>query len=139
MPAPPRTAPTRPTDEKLTVNLGVIDLGRIDLLVREGFYSNRSDLIRTAVRRELERHAETVRAATERETLVLGLRHFTAADLEAARSRGETLAIRVLGLASFADDVTPELALATIDSLTVLGALHASPALKRALTERFLR
>jgi len=136
MPSPPRTVVPRPTDEKLTINLGVVDLGRIDLLVSEGFYSNRSDLIRAAIRRELDRHADTVREAAERRTLVLGIREFTASDLEAVRGRGERLVIRVLGLASFAPDITPELALATIESITVLGALHASPALKRALADR---
>ena len=136
MPAPARTSTSRPADEKLTVNLGVVDLGQIDLLVQEGFYSNRSDLIRTAIRRELARHADTVREAVERRTLVLGIREFTARDLEAARAAGERLVIRVLGLASFAADVTPELARETIESITVLGALHASPALKKALAER---
>ena len=136
MPAPARNSTTRPTDEKLTINLGVVDLGQIDLLVQEGFYSNRSDLIRTAIRHELARHADTVRDAVERRTLVLGIREFTVRDLEAAREAGERLVIRVLGLASFADDVTPELALEAIESITVLGALHASPPLRRALAER---
>ena len=136
MPSTPRTTPTRPTDEKLTINLGVVDLGQVDLLVQEGFYSNRSDLIRTAIRRELERHADVVREAAARRTLVLGIREFTAGDLEAVRAAGERLDVRVLGLATFAADVTPELALATIASITVLGALHASPELRRALAER---
>lgn len=136
MPTPPRTSTARPVDEKLTINLGVVDLGQIDLLVREGFYSNRSDLIRTAIRRELERHADAVRQAAERRTLVLGIREFSARDLMAARDAGEKLVIRVLGLASFADDVTPALALETIESITVLGVLHASPALRKALAER---
>ena len=136
MPSPPRHSAVRPTDEKLTINLGVVDLGQIDLLVQEGFYSNRSDLIRTAVRRELERHADVVREASERRTLVLGIREFTVADLEAARAAGERLSIRVLGLAAFAADVTPELALETIESISVLGALHASPELRRALAAR---
>jgi len=136
MPAPPRTTAARSPDEKLTINLGVVDLGQVDLLVREGFYSNRSDLIRTAIRRELERHADTVREAVERRTLVLGIREFTAAELEAVRDAGEKLVVRVLGLASFADDVSPELALQTIESITVLGALHARPDLKQALASR---
>ena len=136
MPSSPRLATTRSTDEKLTINLGVVDLGQIDLLVSEGFYSNRSDLIRTAIRRELARHAETVREVAERRTLVLGIRDFTRADLEAVRDSGEKLVVRVLGLATFASDITPALALETIESITVLGALHASPALKKALAER---
>ena len=127
----------RPGDtEKITMNLGYIDLGRIDLMVQEGFYSNRTDFIRTAVRNQLERHADVVRQSTARKSLDLGLRHYTRDDLEAARAAGQTLDIHVLGLASIAMDVTPELARATIASVVVLGALHASPAVKAALADR---
>ena len=122
--------------EKITMNLGYIDLGRIDLMVQEGFYSNRTDFIRTAVRNQLERHADVVRQSTARKSLDLGLRHYTRDDLEAARAAGQTLNIHVLGLASIATDVTPELARATIASVVVLGALHASPAVKAALADR---
>ena len=139
MPATPHTAALgapRATDEKITLNIGCVDLGQIDLLVQEGFYSNRSDLIRTAIRRLLSSHEEVVQQVVSRKTLVLGIQHYTSADLQAVRKAGERLQIRVLGLASFADDVTPELALATIESITVLGALHASPPVKRALAGR---
>ncbi len=137
MPARNTLAPSsRPVDEKITINIGCVDLGQIDLLVQEGFYANRTDLIRTAIRNQLATHGEAVRAVVSRKTLVLGIQHYTAADLEAVQAAGEQLQIRVLGLASIADDVTPKLALATIASLTVLGALHASPAVKTALRDR---
>ena len=137
---PPRshtlaTAP-KPADEKITVNVGCVDLGQIDLLVQEGFYANRTDLIRTAIRNQLSVHNDAVRQAVARKTLVLGIQHYTAADLEAVKAAGETLQIRVLGLAVIAPDVSAALAKATIDSLTVLGALHASPAVKAALAGR---
>lgn len=122
--------------EKITINLGLIDLGQIDLLVQEGFYSNRTDLIRTAIRNQLTTHAEVVRQTVARKSLVLGLQHYSRADLEAVQAAGQTLQIQVLGLASIGADVSPELALATIDSLVVLGALHASPAVKSALAAR---
>jgi Arc/MetJ-type ribon-helix-helix transcriptional regulator len=122
--------------EKITINLGPIDLGQIDLLVQEGFYSNRTDFIRTAIRNQLATHAEAVRQAVSRKTLVLGLQRYTRQDLEAVRAAGQRLQISVLGLASIADDVSPELVLATIDSINVLGAFHASAAVKRALAER---
>ena len=122
--------------EKITINLGFVDLGHIDLLVQEGFYSNRTDFIRTAIRNQLSRHGEEVRKSIVRHTLELGLRHYTRADLEAVQAAGETLHIKVLGLASIAPDVTPELALATIESITVLGALHASKEIKSALADR---
>jgi Arc/MetJ-type ribon-helix-helix transcriptional regulator len=125
-----------PDSEKLTINLGFVDLGSIDLLVRDGFYSNRSDFIRTAVRNQLASHAETSKKAASRLTLELGLRTFAREDLEAAQAAGEKLRIRVLGLAIIADDVTPDLAQATIESLTVLGALHAPAAVKAALADR---
>ena len=124
------------TTEKITINLGVVDLGQIDLLVQEGFYSNRTDLIRTAIRNQLSTHAEVVRETAARKTFVLGLQHYSRADLEAVQAAGEILQIQVLGLASIADDVSPELALATIDSVVVLGAFHASAAVKAALADR---
>lgn len=122
--------------EKITINLGYVDLGRIDLLVQEGFYSNRSDFIRTAIRNQLAGESEAVKQSTIRQTLELGLRDYSKADLEAMKTAGEKLEIRVLGLARIAPDVTPELALATIESITVLGALQASAELKSALAER---
>lgn len=124
--------------EKITINLGLIDLGQIDLLVNEGFYSNRTDLIRTAIRNQLNTHAEVVRQTVARKSLVLGMHHYSRADLEAALKAGERLQIQVLGLASIASDVSVELALATIESIFVLGALHASSVVKTALAGRIL-
>ncbi len=122
--------------EKITLNLGPVDLGQIDLLVQEGFYSNRTDFIRTAIRNLLATHAETVKQTVARKTLVLGLVHYTRQDLEAVRAEGAHLQIQVLGLASLADDIPPELALATIDSIVVLGTFRASEAVKQALAGR---
>lgn len=122
--------------EKITINLGFVDLGHIDLLVREGFYSNRTDLIRTAIRNQLERHGDVVRQSVARQTLDLGLRQYGRADLEAVQAAGEMLAINVLGLVTIASDVTPELARATIASVAVLGAFHASPGVRAALSDR---
>lgn len=122
--------------EKITINMAPVDLGQIDLLVREGFYQNRTDFIRTAIRNQISTHADTVKQTVARRTLALGLQHYTRRDLEAARAAGETLQIRVVGLASIADDVPPELALETIDSIVVLGAFRASRAMKAALADR---
>ncbi len=122
--------------EKITINLGPVDLGQIDLLVEEGFYSNRTDLIRTAIRNQLAIHAQAVSETVTRRALVLGLQHFSRQDLEAAQAAHQRLDIHVLGLASIASDVTPELALATIESIVVLGAFHASAAVKAALAGR---
>ncbi len=122
--------------EKITINLGMIDLGMIDLLVQEGFYSNRTDFIRTAIRNQLTTHAEVVKQTVARKTLALGLQHYTRDDLEAVQAAGQKLQIHVLGLASIAEDVSPELARATIDSVIVLGALHATAAVKAVLADR---
>lgn len=122
--------------EKITVNLGYIDLGHIDLLVQDGFYANRTDFIRTAIRNQVERHAEAAQQSVRRRSLDLGLRHISRRDLEAAQAEGRMLDIRVLGLASIAADVSPELARATIASVSVLGALQASPAVHAALADR---
>ena len=122
--------------EKITINLGHVDLGQIDLLVQDGFYSNRTDFIRTAIRNRLDRHADVVKQSVARKSLELGLRHYSREDLETVRAAGQTLHIHVLGLASIASDVTPQLARATIASFIVLGALHASPEVKAALFDR---
>ena len=128
--------PKVPETEKITINLGHVDLGQIDLLVREGFYSNRTDLIRTAIRRELDRHGEAVKQSVARHQLDLGLRHYTQTDLEKVKAAGETLHIQVLGLAVIGADVSPELARQTIASIHVLGSLSAPGAVKTALADR---
>jgi Arc/MetJ-type ribon-helix-helix transcriptional regulator len=124
--------------EKITINLGFVDLGQVELLIREGFYSNRTDFIRSAIRAQLDRHTEAVKQSVARRRLELGLRHFTRADLERVRAAGETLHIQVLGLAVIAADVPSDLARATIASIQVLGALQASPDVKAALSDRIL-
>ena len=122
--------------EKITINLGLVDLGQIDLLVQEGFYTNRTDFIRTAIRNQITIHADVVKRMVARKTLVLGMQHYTRSDLEAVRAAGERLQISVLGLVSIAEDVSPELALATIDSIEVLGAFRASGPVKAVLAGR---
>ncbi|MDP4005737.1 CopG family transcriptional regulator [Methylobacterium sp. NEAU K] len=128
--------PRVPDSEKITVNLGFVDLGRVDLMVRDGFYANRADFIRTAVRNQLDRQEEAVRQSVARRQLRLGVSHYARAALEAARDAGTPLHIQVLGLATIAADVTPELARAAIASVEVLGAFQASPAVKAALADR---
>ena len=123
-------------NEKITINLGYVDLGQIDLMVRDGFYSNRTDFIRTAIRNQLHRHADVVQQSVARRTLELGLRHYTRADLEQACRSETPLHINVLGLVSIAADVSPDLARTAIGSITVLGALQASAAVKAALADR---
>jgi Arc/MetJ-type ribon-helix-helix transcriptional regulator len=120
----------------MTVNVGVVDLGHVDLLVQEGFYSNRSDLMRTALRNQLALHAETVRQTVSRRTLTVGLQHYGRADLEKVVASGQRLQVQVVGLARIADDVTPALARAAIESVTVLGAFQASPEVRQALSGR---
>ena len=123
-------------NEKITINLGFVDLGKIQLLVQEGFYSNRTDFIRTAIRNQIDRHADTVRQVVTRKSVDLGVRHISVADLSAAKAAGQMLDIRVLGLAVIAADVSAELATETISALNVLGALQASDAVKAALADR---
>ncbi len=133
----PRELKTKAADsEKITINLGYVDLGQVDLMVRDGFYSNRTDFIRTAIRNQLDRHLDAVKQSVARKKLSLGLSHYSRQDLEAVEATGERLDIQVLGLATIAHDVTPELARQTIASVQVLGALHASPAVKAALSDR---
>jgi len=125
-----------PDAEKLTINLGFVDLGQIDLLVREGFYANRTDFIRTAIRVQLAGHGDVLKQTVARKQFVLGVQHYRRADLEALRDAGQRLTVHVLGLATIADDVPPELARDTIERIVVLGAWHASAAVKAALADR---
>ena len=129
-------SPKMADSEKITINLGYVDLGHIDLMVQDGFYANRTDFIRTAIRNQLERHGDAVKQSVARKRLSLGLSHYSRQDLEAVKAAGEKLDIQVLGLASIGLDVTPELARQTIASVQVLGALHASAAVKDALSDR---
>jgi Arc/MetJ-type ribon-helix-helix transcriptional regulator len=122
--------------EKMTINVGVVDLGQIDLLVQEGFYSNRSDLIRTAIRTQLQHHAETVKQTVARRTLTVGLQHYGTEDLQRFQHRGEMLRIQALGLVRIAADVSPKLARATIESISILGALQCTEAVRNALAGR---
>ncbi len=131
-----RSAVASSADDKVSVNVGCIDLGQIDLLVQEGFYANRTDLIRTAIRNQLAKHEAVLQRTVERKMLALGIHHLTVADLDAAKAAGQRLQIRVLGLATIASDVTPQLALETIESITVLGVLNASPGVRAALASR---
>ena len=135
MPAAKRTIDSEKS-EKITINVGLVDLGQIDLLVREGFFANRTDFIRTAIRRQLESRSGAVDSTVARRALTLGSEHLSRQDLEELRDAGQTVELRVLGLATIADDVTPELALATIAAVEVLGAFRAPRAVKAALAPR---
>lgn len=122
--------------EKITINVGLVDLGQIDLLVSEGFFANRTDFIRTAIRRQLDGRADAVERTIARRELVLGIEHYSRETLEQLRDSGRMVELRVLGLATIADDVSPELALATIARVEVLGAFRAPREVKAALASR---
>src|SRR5690349_6596242 len=136
--AVPEARPRIGETEKLTIDLGVVDLGQIDLVVQEGFYSNRTDLIRTAIRNQLASHGEELKRTVARRTLTLGFHHLGRAELERAVASKQKLQVQVVGLARIADDVSPELARAAIESVEVLGSFQASAAVRKALAGRIL-
>jgi Arc/MetJ-type ribon-helix-helix transcriptional regulator len=125
-----------PEAEKITINMNVVDLGKVDLLVEEGFYSNRTDFIRTAIRNQLSRHEDDVRLTVTRRALAIGVLHYDRAELEAVKAAGEMLTISVTGLLSLGNDVTPELARQTIQSIKVVGVFRASKSVKEAVADR---
>jgi len=122
--------------EKITINMSVVDLGKVDLLVAEGFYSNRTDFIRAAIRSQLGKHDVELQKAATRRTLAIGLLIYSRKDLEEAIAKGERLVFRIMGMLVLASDVTPQLALEAIDSIQVYGVFHAPQAVKVALRER---
>ena len=124
--------------EKITINVGLVDLGQIDLLVNQGFFANRTDFIRSAIRRQLDSRSDAVNTAAARRKLTLGSEHYSRQDLEALRESGRMVDLRVLGLASIAEDVSPQLAVATIASVEVLGAFRAPGPVKAALASRII-
>ena len=132
------TKPKFPDTDKVTINLGLVDLAQMDLLVAEGFYTNRTDFVRTAIRNQLLQHGDAIRQTVTRKRFVMGMQRYTRAELEASVAAGERLDIHVLGLATIDDDVTPELARDAIASIQVLGAFMASTAVKTALADRIL-
>jgi Arc/MetJ-type ribon-helix-helix transcriptional regulator len=130
------TKPKLPDTDKVTINLGLVDLAQMDLLVGEGFYTNRTDFVRTAIRNQLQQHADAIRQTVVRKRFVMGMQRYSKADLEATVANGEQLDIHVLGLATIDDDVTPDLARAAIASIQVLGAFLAPAPVKTALADR---
>jgi len=122
--------------EKITINMSPVDLGRIDLLVQEGFYSSRTDFIRTAIRNQLDKQAETVDQVANRREMVIGTLMYNRKDLETLKAKKTRVKIKVIGLFILTQDVSPELALATIDSVTVHGGFKAPEDVKVALADR---
>ncbi len=127
-----------PDTEKITINMSVVDLGQVDLLVEEGFYSSRTDFIRTAIRNLLGQQSEAVKQSITRRTMALGAVGYNRGELEKFRANGEKLEVRVVGLFVLQDDVSPDLARETIESIKVLGVFRASEAVKEALADRIL-
>jgi len=122
--------------EKITINMSVVDLGKVDLLVEEGFYTNRTDFVRTAIRNQLTRHEDEVRHTVNRRALVIGVMHYGRKELERHRAEGRPLNVSVAGMFSLGDDVSPELAREVIESVKVVGVFRASKAVKDALADR---
>lgn len=123
--------------EKITINIGSVDLGRIDLLVQEGFYASRSDFVRTAIRNQLDRQKSAVDSITTRKSMVIGTLSYNRHELEQKRDDNEMINVKVIGMFILSDDVTPQLALDTIQSVTVRGVFKAPEDVKQALSDRF--
>ena len=125
-----------PESEKITINMSAVDLGKIDLLVQEGLYSNRTDFIRTAIRSGLDKHTLEIQQSVARHSYVIGVLSYDRSDLEKRRSKGEKLKITVLGLLHLHDDISAEFAAEVIESIQVRGIFIASDEVKTALADR---
>lgn len=122
--------------EKITINMSAVDLGKIDLMVQEGSYSNRTDFIRTAIRSQLEKHTFEIQQTITRNSYVIGVLTYDQDDLEQKKAKGEKVNIRVLGLLHLASDISPNLAREVIESIQVRGIFQASDKVKTALIDR---
>jgi len=122
-----------PDSEKLTVNVSAVDLGKMDLLVQEGVYSNRAEFLRAAIRSQLGLHRLELEQSVQRNSFAIGIVGYGRHELEACRAKGERLAISVVGMLILKDDVSPELALETIASVKVRGVFNAATAVKESL------
>lgn len=116
--------------EKITINIDVVDLGKIDLLVDQGFYSNRTDLIKTSIRNELLKHEETVKQIVTEKSYNIGVTKFSKDYLEQLASNHKVLDVKVMGLLIIEEDVTPQLVQKTIQTLKVMGAFKAKNEIK---------
>lgn len=124
--------------EKITINLGGVDLGKIDLLVEHGHYSTRTDFIKTAIRSQLDKHTVDVQQSITRESYMIGAFSINKADLESRKEKGEKMKITIIGILHLAKDISPELATQVIESIKVRGILNASEDLKAVLADRML-
>lgn len=122
--------------EKITINMSAVDLGKVDLLVNEGLYSNRTDFIRTAIRSQLEKHTFEIQQSVTRHSSVIGVVTFNKVDLEKKKQKGKLLSLSVIGLLNLHDDIPAELALEVITEIKVRGIFQASPEVKAALADR---
>jgi Arc/MetJ-type ribon-helix-helix transcriptional regulator len=124
--------------EKITINLGAVDLGKVDLLVKEGLYSNRTDFIRTAIRSQIDKHNFEIQQSIARNAFLVGVLHYDRRHLERLQAKGERVRITVIGMLTLTRDIAPELAAEVIESVRVHGVFHASEAVKAALADRIV-
>ena len=125
-----------PDQEKITINMSAVDLGKVDLLVQEGVYSNRTDFIRTAIRNLLDKHNFEIQQSVTRNSYVIGALVNNKSDFEKLKSKGEKIKLNIVGFLHLADDISPELAREVIESIEVRGVFHASDEVKAALADR---
>ncbi len=119
--------------EKITINMGPVDLGKIDLLVEQGHYSNRTDFIRTAIRSQLDKHTPEVQHAVTTNSFAVGVLSYDRSHLERLKAKRKKLTITVIGALHLSKDISPELACEAIESVQVRGIFHASDEVKAAL------
>ena len=125
-----------PDTEKITINISAVDLGKIDLLVQEGLYSNRTDFIRTAIRLQQDKHTLEIQQSIARNSYAIGVISYDRSDLEKLKVKGDKLKITSLGLLHLHNDIPAELAEEVIESVKMLGIFIASVEVKAALADR---
>ena len=124
--------------EKVCINLPAAELGKIDVLVAEGLFASRTDLIRSGIRSILDVHDDAVRRVARTEARI-GYQLLMRSELEAARNSRQKLTLFVVGVLRIQGSVTPDLADATIDRIRIFGTVRGPAEVLTRLEDRIIR
>ncbi len=119
--------------EKITVNLPVVDLGKMDYLVSQGFYNSRAEFLRIAAKEQIGKNDSIFKALTEEHVkdknyfVGIGALTISREVFEKALKEGRKIKIFVMGMVKIANDVDIELISKTVKSFRAYGIKRGPP------------